>query len=78
MDVFEHLADPIEAVDRLAAALKPGGYLFGRFASDPDPARPQHIVFDFAPTFQRLASRGMTEVWKDIRLWGHQVFQKLA
>ena len=76
MDVFEHLADPIEAVDRLASALKPGGYLFGRFAADPDPARPQHIVFDFAPTFQRLAFQGLTEVWKDVWLWGHQVFQK--
>ena len=76
MDVFEHLADPIEAVDRLATALKPGGYLFGRFAADPEPARPQHIVFDFKPTLQRLAFRGLTEVWKDGWLWGHQAFQK--
>ena len=76
MDVFEHLADPVEAVDQLVAALKPGGYLFGRFAADPDPARPQHIVYDFTPTFQRLAFHGLTEVWKDAWLWGHQVFQK--
>ncbi len=76
MDVFEHLVDPVAAVDRLAAALKPGGYLFGRFAADPDPTRPQHIVFDFTPTFQRLAFHGLTEVWKDVWLWGHQAFQK--
>lgn len=76
MDVFEHLADPVEAVDRLAAALKPGGYLFGRFAADPDVTRPQHIVVDFEPTLQRLASRGLTEVWKDGWLWGHQAFRK--
>ena len=76
MDVFEHLADPVEAVDRLVAALRPGGYLFGRFAADPDSERPQHIVFDFEPTFRRLALHGLTEVWKDGWLWGHQVFQK--
>jgi mycofactocin glycosyltransferase len=76
MDVFEHLADPVTAADNLAAALAPGGYLFARFAADPDPERPQHIVFEFEPTLQRLAALGLREVWKDDWLWGHQVFQK--
>lgn len=76
MDVFEHLADPVEAIDHLAAALRPGGYLFGRFAADPDPERPQHIVFEFEPTFRRLSALGLKEVWRDSWLWGHQVFQK--
>jgi 2-polyprenyl-3-methyl-5-hydroxy-6-metoxy-1,4-benzoquinol methylase len=29
MDVFEHLADPVGAVDHLWRALRPGGFLFG-------------------------------------------------
>jgi len=76
MDVFEHLADPVETVDDLVAALRPGGYLFGRFAADPDPERPQHIVFEFDATFQRLCALGLKEVWRDSWLWGHQVFKK--
>src|SRR5262249_50748505 len=28
MDVFEHLAEPLEAVDTTSAALRPGGFLF--------------------------------------------------
>src|SRR5262245_31078410 len=78
MDVFEHLADPVAAVDQLAAALRPGGHVFGRFAAHEDPERPQHIVFDFEPTFRRLAGLGFVEVWRDDWLWGHQVFQKAA
>jgi mycofactocin glycosyltransferase len=76
MDVFEHLTDPVAAVDQLSAALAPGGYLFGRFAAAPDENRPQHIVLDFRPTFERLTSLGFVEVWRDDWLWGHQVFQK--
>ena len=42
------------------AALKPGGYIFGRFAADPeDDDRPQHIVHDFQPVFDRLAELGI-------------------
>jgi 2-polyprenyl-3-methyl-5-hydroxy-6-metoxy-1,4-benzoquinol methylase len=78
MDVFEHLADPVEAVDQLAAALRPRGHIFGRFAAEEDPERPQHIVFDFEPTFRRLTTLGFVEVWRDHWLWGHQVFQKPA
>ncbi len=78
MDVFEHLTDPVAVVDDLAAALVPGGYIFGRFAAETDEERPQHIVVDFAPTLARLASRGFVEVWRDDWLWGHQVFQKPA
>jgi len=76
MDVFEHLPDPVEAVDRLAIALKRGGFLFGRFAAERDEDRPQHIVFDFEPVLERLASWGFTQVWRDEWLWGHQAFQK--
>jgi mycofactocin glycosyltransferase len=78
MDVFEHLADPVAAVDQLAAALRPGGHIFGRFAAEKDPERPQHILFDFEATFQRLAMHGLVEVWRDGWLWGHQVFQKAS
>jgi mycofactocin glycosyltransferase len=76
MDVLEHLADPVQAVDRLAAALRPGGHIFGRFAAHEDPERPQHIVFDFEPTFRRLEALGFVEVWRDEWLWGHQVFHR--
>jgi mycofactocin glycosyltransferase len=76
MDVFEHLADPVAAVDQLAAALRPGGHIFGRFAAEKDPERPQHILFNFEATFRRLATHGLVEVWRDQWLWGHQVFQQ--
>jgi 2-polyprenyl-3-methyl-5-hydroxy-6-metoxy-1,4-benzoquinol methylase len=76
MDVFEHLTEPVGTVDVLADALRPGGYIFGRFASDIDPDRPMHIVQDFGPVFARLGEKGFTEVWRDDWLWGHQVFRK--
>jgi len=76
MDVFEHLTEPVEAVDTLMAALKPGGYIFGRFAAEDDPDRPMHIVQDFEPIFARFADHGFREVWRDDWLWGHQVFRK--
>lgn len=76
MDVFEHIAEPEETVTTLAAALKPGGILFGRFSADVDPDRPSHIARDFAPTFRRLKDLGFTECWRDEWLWGHQAFQK--
>jgi len=76
MDVFEHLHDPLAAVDQLADALSPGGHVFGRFAAEKDPERPQHILFEFEPTFQRLATHGLIEAWRDQWLWGHQVFRK--
>jgi 2-polyprenyl-3-methyl-5-hydroxy-6-metoxy-1,4-benzoquinol methylase len=76
MDVFEHLVDPPSTVEQLSGALKPGGLLFARIAAEPDADRPQHIVRDFGPTFERLQSLGFTEVWRDAWLWGHQVFQK--
>lgn len=76
MDVFEHLTDPVGTVDQLAATVKPGGYVFGRFAAEPDDDRPQHIVFDFGPTLARFSDVGFVEVWRDEWLWGHQVFQK--
>jgi len=76
MDVFEHLVDPTEAVDSLDRSLKPGGYVYGRFAAEQDPERPQHIVHDFGPVFDRLAVLGFREVFRDDWLWGHQAFQK--
>ncbi len=76
MDVFEHLVDPVKAVEQLWEALQPGGFLYARIAAEPDEDRPQHIVQDFGPTFQRLQALGFTEVWRDEWLWGHQVFRK--
>src|SRR5215471_17596939 len=76
MDVCEHLVDPVGAVDQIARALAPGGYLYGRFACAPDDERPQHIVRDFEPMFDRLHQLGFAKVWEDEWLWGHQVFQK--
>ena len=76
MDVFEHLVDPGGTVDRLAQSLKPGGYIYGRFAAGDDHDRPQHIVHDFSPVFQRFAELGFKQVFEDEWLWGHQAFQK--
>jgi SAM-dependent methyltransferase len=76
MDVFEHLSDPVEAVEKLWGALKAGGFLYARIAAEPDEDRPQHIVSDFEPTFERMRALGFVEVWRDEWLWGHQVFQK--
>lgn len=76
MDVFEHLVQPVETVERLCAALKPGGFLYARVHAEEDEERPQHIVQDFAPTLQRMRELGLLQVWQDDWLWGHQVFQK--
>ncbi len=76
MDVFEHLADPAEAIEALAAALRPGGFLFGRFGDEPNEERPLHVVEDFEASFARLPALGFVQVWQDQWLWGHQVFQK--
>lgn len=76
MDVFEHLVDPVGTVDALNRCLKPGGYVYGRFASEEDRERPQHIVQDFRPVFARFAELGFKEVFRDEWLWGHQVYQK--
>jgi 2-polyprenyl-3-methyl-5-hydroxy-6-metoxy-1,4-benzoquinol methylase len=76
MDVFEHLADPLNAVEKLSDVLKPGGFLFGRFSAEPNEDRPMHVVEDFGPTLNCLRELGFIEVWQDDWLWGHQVFQK--
>ncbi|MGE5443960.1 MAG: class I SAM-dependent methyltransferase [Ignavibacteriales bacterium] len=76
MDVFEHLFDPVRAVEELWKALRPGGFLLGRFHSEPNDDRAGHIVRDFGPTFERMKELGFVEVWRDEWLWGHQVFQK--
>jgi len=76
MDVFEHLVDPGEAVGTLSRALKPGGFLFGRFHAEHDEDRPHHVTLDFVPTFRVLEDLGFEEVWRDEWLWGHQVFRK--
>ncbi len=51
MDVFEHLVDPVREVDRVADALVPGGFIYGRFSLEPNDHRPQHIVRDFEPVY---------------------------
>lgn len=76
MDVFEHLVDTAGTVNVISGALKHGGFLFGRFHSDLDEDRPQHIVQDFEPTMKCLDSLDFVEVWRDDWLWGHQAFQK--
>ena len=76
MDVFEHLVDPVATVDALHRWLKPGGYIYGRFAAEADRDRPQHIVHNFEPVFERFAELGCKEVFRDEWLWGHQVFQR--
>ena len=78
MDVFEHLVDPIDTVEELWRALRPGGFLFGRFGTESDDNHPMHIVEDFEPTFARLRALGGVEVWRDQWLWGHQVFRKAS
>jgi 2-polyprenyl-3-methyl-5-hydroxy-6-metoxy-1,4-benzoquinol methylase len=77
MDVFEHLSDPVETVEQLWNALKRGGFLYARISAEEDENRPQHIVHDFEPTFERMRALRFVEVWRDDWLWGHQVFQKM-
>jgi len=76
MDVFEHLVDPLAAVERLWRALKQDGLLFARIHAETDPSHPQHIAADFGPTFNRMAEMGFVEKWRDRALWGHLLFQK--
>ena len=76
MDVFEHLVEPVEVVERFWRALKPGGLLFARIHAEADPSHPQHIVENFDPTFARMRELGFVERWRDRALWGHLLFQK--
>jgi SAM-dependent methyltransferase len=76
MDVFEHLVEPVATVEQIYDALRPGGFLYARLAAEVDADRPQHIVQDFGPTFDRMREVGLVQVWQDKWLWGHQVFQK--
>lgn len=76
MDVFEHLADPVEAAEHLWRALRPSGLLFARIHAEEDASRPQHIVRDFSPTFARMEELGLVQTWQDTWLWGHQLFEK--
>ena len=78
MDVFEHIAEPEKALEPVAAALRPGGILFGRFNVEPDEDRPSHIAHGFGPTFDRLVELGFEECWRDDWLWGHQAFRKVG
>jgi 2-polyprenyl-3-methyl-5-hydroxy-6-metoxy-1,4-benzoquinol methylase len=73
---FEHLVDPVKAIERIWASLKPGGFLAGQFHAEPDDDFPQHIVNDFRPIFERMKSLGLVEVWRDEWLWGVVVLQK--
>ncbi len=76
MDVFEHLAEPVQVAEQLCRALRPGGLLFARIHAEEDVERPQHIVRDFEPTFARMRELGLVETWQDSWLWGHQLFEK--
>jgi len=76
MDVFEHLVDPVEVVQQLWRAMKPGGLLFARIHAAIDPSHPQHIVEDFGATFTKMEELGLVERWRDRALWGHVLFQK--
>jgi 2-polyprenyl-3-methyl-5-hydroxy-6-metoxy-1,4-benzoquinol methylase len=76
MDVFEHLVEPVEVIEQLWRALKPGGLLFARIHAEADPTHPQHIVDDFGPTFTRMEELGFAEQWRDRALWGHLLFRK--
>lgn len=76
MDVFEHLVDPVEVVDRLWQALRPGGLFFARIQVEDAGTHPQHIVRDFGPTFTRMKELGFVQTWQDTWLWGHQLFEK--
>jgi 2-polyprenyl-3-methyl-5-hydroxy-6-metoxy-1,4-benzoquinol methylase len=78
MDVFEHLAEPVQVVEQLWRALRPGGLLFARIHAEEDAERPQHIVRDFEPTFARIRELGLVETWRDTWLWGHQLLEKRA
>jgi 2-polyprenyl-3-methyl-5-hydroxy-6-metoxy-1,4-benzoquinol methylase len=78
MDVFEHLTNPVETIERLWGALKSGGLLFTRIHAEEDASRPQHIVRDFGPTFTRMRELGLVQTWQDTWLWGHQLFEKRA
>ena len=78
MDVWEHLVDPVGAVDQISGTLRSGGFLYGRFALEADDNRPMHIVRDFKPVFQRLDELGFAQVWEDDWLWGHRVYQKIG
>ena len=74
-NVFEHLVDPEGTIEQLSEVLRPGGFLYARIASEADPDRPQHIVQNFEPTFDRLRALGFVHVWEDEWLWGHKVFR---
>lgn len=76
MDVFEHLTDPVETIEHLWRALRPGGLLFARIQVEDAGTHPQHIVRDFAPTFARMRKLRLVETWRDTWLWGHQLFEK--
>lgn len=76
MDVFEHLYDPIDAIERLWRALKPGGYIYGRWAVEEGDERRGHIVMDMGPTHRRMQELGLVKIWHDDWCWGHEVYQK--
>lgn len=76
MDVFEHLYDPVDAIERIWRSMTPGGHVLGRWALEDNDRRRGHIVKDLGPTYARMRELGMVEVWRDDWVWGHQVFQK--
>ncbi len=76
MDVFEHLFDPVAAITQLWEALRPGGFIYGRFHAEEGDERAGHIVESFEPTFAKMRELKLVEVWRDEWVWGHVVLQK--
>jgi SAM-dependent methyltransferase len=76
MDVFEHLYDPVDAIERLYKAMRPGGHIYGRWAVEQNDDRRGHIVQDMTPTHERMTELGLVQVWRDDWCWGHEVYRK--
>ena len=59
VDVLEHVANPLETLETLTAALAPGGLLvFDLIASRPDSDRPFHLMRSKYPIRSRIRSMG--------------------
>jgi 2-polyprenyl-3-methyl-5-hydroxy-6-metoxy-1,4-benzoquinol methylase len=62
-DVLEHVPDPLEALERMRAALRPDGILFLYAPFGYDPERPMHIVHDDG-VLRRVRSLGFARQYE--------------